>query len=380
VESQERKLAVGVFGTSWWADAMYLPALTNHPQADVVAICGRDLTNAQAMAARWSIPQVYTDYRALIAQANVDAVIVATSNASHYEISMAALDAGLPSLCEKPLSLSYMEAAKMAARADELGLITMTPFTYRFMPTNRYIKVLIDDGYIGRHYHLNLRYYTGYARDGDYRWRFDRSKAGSGVLGDIATHFLYLAYWWFGEIASIYCQSSNLVDRPLVDPAGAPYEVAEDTALITLEFKSGALGSLHISAVANEETPFGQVHACELHGSEGTLHSVIDWERRQEVWGARVGEGPVKLREIPESIWAGARRGTVHNTYRDVFREQDHMTRGFVSAVLAGEPIRPNFADGAYIQCLVEAALESNRTGRRFLIDSLIDKIEYARK
>ena len=74
------------------------------------------------MAARWSIPQVYTDYRVLIDAAEVDAVIIATSNASHYQICMAALNAGFPSLCEKPLALSYPEAAELASRAQELGL------------------------------------------------------------------------------------------------------------------------------------------------------------------------------------------------------------------------------------------------------------------
>ena len=82
-----------------------------------------------------------------------------------------------------------------------------------FMPTNRYIKELVEEGYIGRPYHLNLRYYTGYAREPGYGWRHDRAVAATGVLGNIASHFFYLAYWWFGEVTDVFCLAGEFVDR-----------------------------------------------------------------------------------------------------------------------------------------------------------------------
>ena len=69
----------------------------------------------------------------------------------------------------------------------------MVPFTYRNMPTNQFVKQLIDDGYVGRPYHLSMRYFAGYARDGAYAWRFDEAKAGSGILGDLGSHWLDMA-------------------------------------------------------------------------------------------------------------------------------------------------------------------------------------------
>src|SRR5262245_44551294 len=97
---------VGIVGTSSWADSMYLPALTQHPQAEVVAVCGRNRERAEAFAARWKIPAVYTDYRHMITDAGLEAIIVATTNDAHYPITMAALDAGLHILCEKPLAVN----------------------------------------------------------------------------------------------------------------------------------------------------------------------------------------------------------------------------------------------------------------------------------
>ncbi|MXZ20225.1 MAG: Gfo/Idh/MocA family oxidoreductase [Caldilineaceae bacterium SB0665_bin_25] len=355
---------VGVVSTSWWADAMYLPALDAHPRADVVAVCGRNRGRADAFAARWNIPQVYTSYESLIRSGEIEALVVASGHETHYPITMQALDAGLHVLCEKPLALRYDHAAEMAALAAKKGVIHCTPFTYRFMPTNRYIKELVEAGYIGRPYHLNLRYYTGYAREPGYGWRHDRAVAATGVLGNIASHFFYLAYWWFGEVTDVFCLAGEFVDRPDVTPEGKPYERTEDAAYTLLRFASGAQGLVQASAVCTEESVFGQRHEFDLHGEEGTLRSVIDWVERQDVEGTRRGEGPTRPLELPERVWGAARRDTVHNTYRDVFRVEDHMTRGWINAIADGEPFSPSLEDGAYVQRITDAADLSARESR----------------
>ena len=342
---------------------MYLPALKEHPGARVTAVCGRNPERTKQFATRWGIPHPFTHYQEMLASGLFDVLIVATRNDSHYPISMDALQSGLHVLCEKPLALNYAQAAEMADLAERRGLKTMVPFTYRYMPTSRYVKELLDEGYIGRPYHLNMRYYTGYGRDGEYLWRFDAGKAGSGAIGDIGSHFLYLAEWYFGPVTRIGCQLGRMVKRPLLDPYGRPYEQGDDTAVLMLTFANGAQGVIHLSTVAYEDSPFGQTHQMEFHGSEGTLYHFIDWERVQRVSGARQGEGMVRELPLPEHIWGKARRDTLHNTYRDVFRKEDFMTRAFVTAVLEDKAIRPDFRDGARIQKLVDLALASDSDG-----------------
>src|SRR5215831_17136482 len=123
---------VGIVGTSAWADAMYLPALKNHPQAEIAAICGRNPEKTQLFAARWDVPHFYTDYRAMIDAEELDAIVIATTNDTHHPITMAALDAGLHVLCEKPLALNAAQAREMAQKAKAVGVKTMVPFTYRY--------------------------------------------------------------------------------------------------------------------------------------------------------------------------------------------------------------------------------------------------------
>lgn len=362
-------VAIGIVGTSWWVDSMYLPALANHTKAKVVAICGRDPERAHMMAHRWHIPSVYTDYNVMIEDAKLDAIIVATANDTHYPITMKSLDQGLHVLCEKPLALNAMDAQRMLELAREKGVKHMTPFTYRFMPTSRYLKALIEADYIGRPYHLNLRYYTGYARKNEYLWRLDLDKAGSGILGDIGSHFLYLADWFYGEIKTISCQLGNLVERPNTRPNGEPYPLGDDMAIMTLEFANGAYGVIHASATCYEDTPFGQTHHMEFHGSKGTLYSFTDWDTIQQVKGARVGEGMLTELPIPDHIWGSVRHDTVHNTYRDVFRKEKLMIGEFIDGIVNDQAISPSFADGLRIQQLIDAAIQSNKLGQRITVD-----------
>ena len=369
----DKRVSVGMIGTSWWADAMHLPALASHPQARIQAICGRNRDNAELMAQRWGISQVFTDYAEMIENAELDAVVISTPNSSHYPITMKAFERGLHVLCEKPIAMTYAQAREMADAAAAKNLKTLVPFTYSFMPTARYLKALIDGGYLGMPYHLNMRYYTGFAREGDYRWRFDKGIAGSGVIGDLGTHFLYIAEWLYGEIKAVTCRLGFSVPRPPLDPQGNSYELGDDSCMLTLEFASGALGMIHCTALCYEDTPFGQTHHMEFHGSAGTLYSTTDWDKTQQVKGARIGEGAPRELPIPEDIWGNARRDTVHNTYRDMFRSEDYMIRGFINGIVNDTPLMPNFEHGARIQRLVSAALRSHESESRVRVESIVE-------
>jgi predicted dehydrogenase len=359
------KVRIGIVGTSWWADAMYLPALTRHPLADVRGVAGGTRPeHTREFAARWGVPGAYDSLDDMLAAEPLDALVILSPNVHHFPYAMAAIERGLHVLCEKPLALSSTQARQMAEAAERAGVVTMVPFTYRFMPVNRYLKELVDEGYIGRPYHLNLRYYTGYGRSGDYSWRFDLDQAGSGVTGDLGSHWAYLARWFYGEIAAVTAVFSHAVPRA-ARPDGVTFTAAEDSAMILLEFENGATGSLHVSSLAHEPGPFGQRHAMELHGSGGTLHAFMDWDRVQRVDGCRADEPATHELPIPDRLFGNARRDTVGNTYKDTFRLADNMARGFVTAIAEGTPASPDFRDGLAVQRVLDAASLSSREGRR---------------
>jgi predicted dehydrogenase len=355
---------VGIFGTSWWADAMYLPPMQTHPEADVVAVCGRREQPAADFADRWSIPNHFTDPSKMLRECELDAVVIATANDSHHGLAVASLNAGLHVLCEKPLALNVEQAEAMTRLAAETGAITLVPFTYHYMPVNRWVRRLVADGYVGRPLHINLRYYTAFGFDTAYSWRFDDDVAGSGIIGDLGSHWIHLARWLLGETeTSVSAVTSRFVDRD-PRPDGSDYVPTEDSAVLTVRYESGAYGVIQTSAVCWEGSTFGQNHQLEIHGDEGTIHARCDWDTIQQVTGMKKGDR-TGLRElpIPDHIWGSVRRDLVHDTYRDVFRNTEAMTRGWITAISQDREIQPDFAEGLAVQRVIEAALESAASG-----------------
>ncbi len=181
--STDKQVRVGMIGAGWWPNTMHMPAFAACPEANVVAVCDVERDRAEALARTYNIAHVFTDYRELLASGLCEAVAVVVSNDEHYPITMDALHRGLHVLCEKPLALNYGKASEMAALAEQKGAITCVPLTYRYMPSTRYLKDLIhEENYLGQPYHLHMRYYAAFAREpGQYLWRFEKRKAGSGA-------------------------------------------------------------------------------------------------------------------------------------------------------------------------------------------------------
>ncbi|MCE7990283.1 MAG: gfo/Idh/MocA family oxidoreductase, partial [Caldilinea sp. CFX5] len=134
------KIRIGVIGTSWWADLGHLPFLTTDERVQVTAICGRNRERAQAMATKYGIPQLFTDYRAMIEQGDLQAVAILTPDDEHFAMTVAALDTGLHVLCEKPLARNAAHAKQMYERAEAQGVRHMTYFTWRWLPHYRYLR------------------------------------------------------------------------------------------------------------------------------------------------------------------------------------------------------------------------------------------------
>ena len=356
---------LGMIGTSWWVDSMYLPALETLADAEVVAISGRDAERAADRANQWSIPGVFIDWKEMIEQVDLDGLIVAAANPVHYPATKAGLLAGLDVLCEKPVADTYEQAAELADLAQESGAVTMVPFTYAYMPGFRWMEQLIEDGYVGKVLHVGLRYHTGYALGDEYLWKLDADHNPSGALGDIGSHFVHLALRLAGPVSGVTAVLETLGSRAAHNPDGEPYEPAPDSGVVVLEFESGAQGVLHASAVAHEGTSMNQRHEVEVHGTEGHLRYLVDWDTIQVVTGTRVGAGPPQELPMPDEIWGGVRRDTVHNTYRDVFRTTDAMARSWVGAIRDRRLVRPNLRDGAAVQQILDASLVSSAGGVR---------------
>jgi predicted dehydrogenase len=359
------QIQIGIIGTSGYADIMHLTSLSTHPNARLAAICGRNRARAEELARKHEVAQVFTDYREMMEKGNLDAVIVASPDDLHYPMTMAALDAGLHVLCEKPLALTVEQAQTMAEHAEAAGVVNMVMFTFRWSPHMRYLQELVKAGYVGRCYHCDLRQISSHGRDGQYRWRFDAERA-MGILGDSGSHVIDLAHALVGRISRVSATLATFIDRPEADDK--PLVPANDSAMLLVEFENGAHGTISLSAVAQIGGP-GIKQQIAIVGEAGMLDGEASFQG-QRVQGARQGQNGVEDLPFPTHLWPeGDPTLSFFQRWFALYHSQPIGSRLFVDAILENRPVTPNFRDGLQTQKVIEAAMKSHQTGCWVAVD-----------
>lgn len=345
---------VGIIGTSWWVDLEHLPGLSARGDVEVTALCGRDEAKARALAAKHGVRGVFTDWRALLAS-GIDAVVIATPNALHHPQALAALDAGLHVICEKPLALDAARARHLAARARATGRAAMTFFTHRGVGAAALVKRLAGEGVLGRLLHVSARYLTGsQLRPGKpASWKMIRAEAGSGALGDIGSHVVDLVRWWTGdEVASV----AAAWQTARADRGGVTVDADDEVAFLA-RLRSGALADFHASKLVAGR---GNWQRVELHGEAASLAYEADpgidpdWEG--QVWVGRPDRAGLARVPLPEELRRGlgpderAGRAGAYRRLTDPF---------FEAARRGGGPVEPGLDDGAAVQAVLDAVARS---------------------
>jgi predicted dehydrogenase len=350
---------VGVVGTSWWAELMYLPVLKRHPRAELVAVCGRRREHVDQIARKYGIPNAFTNYHDMIEQAGLHALVISTPDDLHYPITLEALDAGLHVLCEKPLALDVAQASAMYKKAEVAGVTHMVLFTYRWLPLYRRVRQLIDEGYLGRPFHCSMRYVCGFGRDPQDRWRLDPQRA-RGVLGDIGSHMIDLARWYLGDVSGVSAHLTTFVDR--VDPHGQRVDAANDSAALTLLFQNGAQATIQLSSVVHVGDR-GQEQQVIFSGEAGTL------EVHQTFGGAAIYGAPSNEQHFTRLFSLDYRSTTAGPDEHEMtamlapFHDQSIGPRLFIDAIVENRAVSPSFYEGLKAQEVIDAAFESHRRG-----------------
>ena len=355
-----RRVRIGVVGTSWWADLVHLPSLRSHPRAKIVSICGRNPDRARRLAQKYEVPRIFTDYREMIEGDNLDAVVVACPDDLHYPVTMKALEKGLHVVCEKPLALNSNQAREMYEKAEAVGVKHMVFFTSRWVPHCRYLKELLDEGFIGHLYHCHIHRFAGYGRE-PLDWRFDPGRS-NGILGDLGSHSIDLARWFFGKITTVSASLATfLPDKEGGNLLGSH---VNNSAVLSVQFENGGQGILHASGAAHVGDRERELHVL-LHGEAGTLQARLTFAGAA-IEGIRANEQGYKELPMPDSIWGRADRNQPFIAQRrQIFTSQAVGDRLFIDAIVEDRPVVPNFYDGLVVQEVMDAAIESHERGTR---------------
>ncbi len=335
-------IGIGVIGAGAFTRQRHIPKFQEIPGVQIVAVCNRTRETALEVAQAFHIPRVFSDYRDVVALPEVDAVFIGTPPYAHHQIALAALAAGKHVLSEGRMATSLKQAQEMEAVARESGLKTMLVRTSFCLKGQRFVKKLLDEGYVG-----TARQVFGHWFVPSYvnpviplHWRQDVQVSG-------AINPLFLSpFWevfipWFGRGRRVLAQSTVFTSERRSSSEGPLVKVEVPDAInVITEMESGAIVTITQSGVAL----FGESRV-EIYGDKGTI---IYHVRSDEIFGGLAGDEGLRRLSIPPDL------------------EETWQVEADFIRLLRGEldEGHPSFHEGVAYTEHAEAALISAREGR----------------
>ena len=358
---------VGLLGAGAWAQFAHLPGYARDPRCKVVAIADPVVERAEALARQFGIPHVHDSHEALLARPDLDAVDVCTPSATHFALSWAALEAGRHVLCEKPVAYDYQDTRRAAALAASRGLKTKLGFTFRYSPAMRYMKALIDDGFIGEPYIFNGFEQNSQWLDPSTPLRqvdhtADQAEIQVSSLEGYGAPIMDIGHLCMGSrFAQVVGTMKNFVPERMVRATGTMMRMNIDDGDIFIgEFANGGIGSIQTSFVTVGNYPGIEAR---VYGSKGALICrMVEEEGVAEVLrGATADAVEFKPLEVPARFYPPG--GSPRESWRSLFYA--NLTHSFISEIrgdVSGN--EGNFEDGAHVQELINAVERSFRQRR----------------
>lgn len=321
--------------------AIHLAAIEKQPDAELVAVCDVDPVRAADVAARIGV-RAFTDHATLFAEGRVDVVHICTPHAAHAAAAIAALDAGIHVILEKPVARDPQQAAAVVAAARRNAAKITVCFQNRYNPPVAAAKRLLDSGSLGAVtgaagtviWHRTPAYYANSP------WRGTWDGGGGGLLMNQAIHTLDLLCWLVGPVTAV---DGTAVARAL------PIEV-EDTAELSLTHANGARSMFYatnahaandpvtVSIVTEQAELFlrGDLTVTYADGRVETVREERTAQGERSYWGMSherlIADFYAHL-DDPEPFWIAPDDGArlvdlIHRVYRDSYPEQIRKLRG----------------------------------------------------
>lgn len=362
-----RKVRVGVLGAGAWARHAHLPGFRRDERCEVVAVADPNAALARQAATDFGIPVIARDHAELVARDDIDLIDVCTPSATHFELAMAALEAGKHVLCEKPVAFDYRETQRAHELARARGLKTKLGFTFRYAPAMRYMKSLVDQGYIGQPFIFN-----GYEQNS--QWldpmnplrqvdpEADQSVIQVSSLEGYGAPIIDIGTWLVGSpYRQVVGTMRNFIPERMVRATGRVMRMNIDDGDIFIgEFENGALGSVQTSFVTVGNYPGIEAR---LYGSEGALICRLVEEKGicEVLRGAKPDAVEFQELAVPAQFYPPG--GTREESWRTLFYA--NLISSFITELLAGDGANEgSFDEGARVQEVINAVEQSFRQRR----------------
>jgi predicted dehydrogenase len=326
-------------------------------------LVGRDAAAVGAAAEQYGWAETATDWHEVLERDDIDIVDVCVPGHLHAEVAIAALEAGKHVIAEKPLANTMAEAEKMVATARaarERGVHSMVGFNYRRVPALALARKHVADGRLGDVRQVRISYLQDWLADEDapMTWRLRRELAGSGALGDLASHAVDQVRYLLGqEVTEVNALTHTFV--PQRTGASGPEDVTvDDAAWSTMRTSGGAVVSLEVTRMA---TARKNALGIEVYGSAGALRFDLESLNHLDVC---LDGGDSFCRQLvtePGDPYIDGWWPPGHVLGWDAtFTNQ---AADFLTALAAGEEPTPSFEDGLAVQRVLAAIEASSAQG-----------------
>ena len=333
-------IRIGIIGAGGNTRAKHIPGFQALENVAIAGVCNRSRASSEAVARAFAIPRIYTDWRQLVEDPAIDAVMIGTWPYMHALVTLAALKAGKHVLTEARMAMNAGEAHAMlaAARANPQLVAQVVPSPFS-LGVDRTVQRLLAQGYLGRLLAIDVRDNGGFIdRTAPVSWRQDIRYSG---LNTMMLGIWYEALMrWVGEAASVMAMG-QVYANPLKDADSGALRAVQvpDHLDVIARMACGAQAHFRSTRVAGLSGPSHAV----LYGSEATLRF-----ENGGLTGGRRGEEHFSPIEVPASE-AG----------------QWRVEEEFVNAIRGREPVRrTTFEDGVRYMEFTEAVIRSLKTGR----------------
>jgi predicted dehydrogenase len=360
-----REIGIGIVGGGYMgkahsvAMAAVAAVFNTDLRPKLEMICASSDASAEAYRADFGFARATADWRVLVADPRVEAVVIASPQETHRAIAEAAFALGKPVFCEKPLGANLDDSRAMVAAAEASGCVNMVGFNYIRTPASQFARALVARGEIGDVTWFRGEHSEDFDADASKPATWRNFGVANGTMGDLAPHMINAALALIGPIARLSADIATVFPNR---PGSDGRKVNDDIGQFICRFANGAMGHLSFSRVAMGRK---MGYAYEITGTKGAIR--FDQEDQNALWLYRADDAP-ELRGFRKIL-----TGPAHPDYLPFCQGPGHGTgyqdqiiieaKDFLQAIATGRSIWPTFHDGMEVNRIIAAATASAASG-----------------
>ncbi len=343
--AEKGRVKVGIIGSQFEADIHADSFRIMPDEAEVVAVASPTPGNAEKLAKKHGIPRVFTDYKKMLEEKDIEMITITAPNYLHSQMTIDIANAGKHVVCEKPMCMTLEEADMMIDTCNQKGVLLMYAEELFFTPKYVKAKQMADEGAFGKLYLIKQseKHFGPHSL-----WFWDVKKSGGGALMDLGCHGIAFCYWFLDrpKIKTVYCHLATHVHGDKTE--------GEDDSLCIIEFENGAVGLIEDSWVRRG----GMEDRIEVYGEGGMSYADLHMGNALTTY-SEYGYG-YAVEKAPTT------KGWTYPVFEELWNYGfPQEMRHFARCVRGKEQPKATGEDGRLVQQVLYAAYESAGKGCR---------------